>query len=316
MAKQTEKAKDREKAVIGMREEMARKIAAHARSLGANPTTSPVWFFTGERRQRHVISPPTNRALRFSCRGENASISEGTSTSATDRPFCCRRSMFPLRAKSSKPQNRSRYSQCFFDSICRWCGRSSVGKNYRNPKPQFIRAGLPLARQPSGFLGACTRLIELLDTPEDIPFLSHLIQREIVYRILRTPQGERLRAIATTGDLSHRTARAIAWLRANFAKPLHMEELAAVARMGVSTLHHQFRALTAMSPLQYQKQLRLQTARQRMLMDGIDATSAAYEVGYESISQFSREYSRFFGQPPIRDIKALRDAKVLPINAA
>jgi AraC-like DNA-binding protein len=86
--------------------------------------------------------------------------------------------------------------------------------------------------------------------------------------------------------------------------------------MGVSTLHHQFRLLTAMSPLQYQKQLRLQTARQRMLMDGLDATSAAYEVGYESISQFSREYSRLFGQPPIRDIKALRDNKVVPINAA
>jgi AraC-like DNA-binding protein len=159
-------------------------------------------------------------------------------------------------------------------------------------------------------MGACGRLLELLDTPEDIPFLSHLIQREIVYRILRTPQAERLRAIATSGDLSQRTTRAIAWLRANFAKPLHMEDLASTARMGVSTLHHQFRALTAMSPLQYQKQLRLQAARERMLMDGLDATSAAYEVGYESVSQFSREYSRFFGQPPLRDIKALRDSNV------
>jgi AraC-like DNA-binding protein len=184
------------------------------------------------------------------------------------------------------------------------------------PKTSVHSRGIAVGESTVGLLDACTRLIDLLDTPEDIPFLSHLIQREIVYRILRTPQGERLRAIATTGDLSHRTARAIAWLRANFAKPLHMEELASVARMGVSTLHHQFRALTAMSPLQYQKQLRLQTARQRMLMDGLDATSAAYEVGYESISQFSREYSRFFGQPPIRDIKSLRDAKVLPINAA
>ena len=95
-----------------------------------------------------------------------------------------------------------------------------------------------------------------------------------------------------------------------------MEELATVARMGVSTLHHQFRELTAMSPLQYQKQLRLQTARQRMLMDRIDATSAAYEVGYESVSQFNREYSRLFGQPPIRDIKSLREGKAVPINDA
>ena len=169
--------------------------------------------------------------------------------------------------------------------------------------------GLAVGETTAGLLGACVRLIELLDTPEDVPFLSHLIQRELVYRILRTPQGERLRAIATRGDLSHRTARAIAWLRINYSKPLHMEELAGIARVGVSTLHHQFRALTAMSPLQFQKQLRLQTARQRMLMDGFDASSAAFEVGYESVSQFSREYSRFFGQPPMRDIKALREGK-------
>jgi AraC-like DNA-binding protein len=183
-------------------------------------------------------------------------------------------------------------------------------------KASSHRQGLAVGETTLGLLGACIRLLELLDTPDDIPFLSHLIQREILYRILRTPQAERLRAIATSGDLSQRTARAISWLRANFAKPLHMEELASTARMGVSTLHHQFRALTSMSPLQYQKQLRLQTARQRMLMDGLDATSAAYEVGYESVSQFSREYSRFFGQPPIRDIKSLRDSNVAEVNVA
>ena len=169
------------------------------------------------------------------------------------------------------------------------------------------KQGLAVGETTEGLLNSCLRLLDLLETPEDIPFLSPLVQREIVYRVLRTPQADRLRAIATSGDLSQRTARAIAWLRANYAKPLRMEELADTARMGVSTLHHYFRALTTMSPLQYQKQLRLQTARQRMLMDGLDATSAAYEVGYESVSQFSREYGRFFGQPPIRDIKALRE---------
>jgi AraC-like DNA-binding protein len=156
------------------------------------------------------------------------------------------------------------------------------------------------------FLSACGRLIDLLDTPQDIPFLSSLIQREIIYRILRGPEGARLRAIATLGDQSHRTAKAIAWIKANYAKPLRVEDLAQIAGMGLSTLHHHFRALTAMSPLQYQKQLRLQAARGRMLINGLDAASAAFEVGYESASQLNREYSRLFGQPPMRDIRTLR----------
>ena len=164
-------------------------------------------------------------------------------------------------------------------------------------------------------LAACCRLVDLLNTPQDIPFLSGLIQREIIYRILCGPEGARLRAIATLGDQSHRTAKAVAWVRANFAKPLRVEELAKMAGMGVSTLHHHFRALTSMSPLQYQKLLRLQAARERMLVDGMDAASAAFEVGYESASQFNREYSRFFGQPPMRDIRALRSPDALPVES-
>lgn len=141
--------------------------------------------------------------------------------------------------------------------------------------------------------------------PKTFPFLNNLVQREIVYRLLRGPQGARLRAMATLGDQSHRTAKAIAWLKANYAKPLHVGEMAEVARMGMSTLHHHFRALSAMSPLQYQNQLRLVAARER-LIERLDADSAAFEVGYESPSQFNREYERFFGQPPMRDIKTRR----------
>ena len=155
------------------------------------------------------------------------------------------------------------------------------------------------------FLSAWCRLLNLLNHPGDIPFLSGLIEREILYRILRGPEGARLRAIATLGDQSHRTAKAIAWIKANYARPLRLEELAQVAGMAVSTLHHHFRAITAMSPLQYQKQIRLQAARARMLAEDVDAATVAFEVGYESASQFNREYSRLFGQPPMRDKRTL-----------
>ena len=164
------------------------------------------------------------------------------------------------------------------------------------------------ARTSVEFLDACCRLLRLLETPQDAPFLGGLIQREIIYRLLRSDEGARLRSIATLGEQSHRTAKAIAWITANYAKPFRVEDLAEIAGMGVSTLHHHFRVLTSMSPLQYQKQVRLQAARARMLTDDLDAATAAFEVGYESASQFNREYSRFFGQPPLRDIKGLRSA--------
>lgn len=180
--------------------------------------------------------------------------------------------------------------------------------------PASDRPAMTTASTTTDLLDAFSRLLDLLETPEDIPFLSPHIQREIIYRILRSAEGQRLRQIATQDDQSHRTAKAITWIKANYAKPLRVEDLADLAGMAVSTLHYHFRILTAMSPLQYQKQLRLNAARQRMLMNGLDAARAAFEVGYESPSQFNREYSRFFGQPPMRDIRSLRSADALGSN--
>ncbi|MCC6263866.1 MAG: AraC family transcriptional regulator [Bryobacterales bacterium] len=164
-------------------------------------------------------------------------------------------------------------------------------------------------------LDSFCRLMRLLDRPHEIGFLHGLIEREIVFRVLEGPGGARLRAIATLGDQSQRTSKVIAWIKENYAKPLRVEELAEIAGMGVSTLHHHFRALTAMSPLQYQKQIRLQEARARMSIQGLDAGSAALEVGYESASQFTREYKRLFGQTPMRDSRILRSAEPARVEA-
>jgi AraC-like DNA-binding protein len=176
--------------------------------------------------------------------------------------------------------------------------------------------GMAIGKTTVELVNSCSRMMDLLDAPRDISFFGKLIQREIIYRLLQGSLGARLRGIATSETKCHRTAKAVAWLRSNYEKPLRVEHLATIAGMSRSTLHHHFRALTAMSPLQFQKQLRLHAARQRMLTGGLDAASAAFEVGYESPSQFSREYVRLFGRPPIRDIKTLRDGKVEAITTA
>jgi len=298
-----------------MRAALARAIAAHAQTAGEHPTAIPglVLF-------RRTAPSPCYRAtyepsLTVFVQGQKLINLGGTEYLCDGSSFLLSSIDVPVQSQIVKASDEvpllSMLLRLDMPAVREVLNREDLPE----PEPPPQLRGLGVGQTTVGLLGACARLLELLDTPEDMPFLSNLIEREIIYRILRTPQGARLRSIATTGDPSHRTARAIIWLRANYAKPLHMEELAEVARMGVSTLHHQFRALTAMSPLQYQKQLRLQAARQRMLMDGMDATRAAYEVGYESVSQFSREYSRFFGQPPMRDIKSLRDSKLIAINA-
>lgn len=155
-------------------------------------------------------------------------------------------------------------------------------------------------------LEAFDRLLALLDQPADIPALAPLIRREIHYRLLAGEAGARLRQIATVDTQSHQVARAIAQLNARFAEPLRVEALARESGMSPTTFHHHFKSLTAMSPLQYQKQLRLTEARRLMLSERLDAATAAFRVGYESPSQFSREYRRLFGAPPSRDMADLR----------
>ncbi len=155
-------------------------------------------------------------------------------------------------------------------------------EDFPSPLPSSDSPAMSTASTSPELLSAFGRLLDLLKSPEDIPFISPLIQREIMYRILRGAAGQRLRAIATTGDQSYRTAKVIAWIRSNYTKTIRVEDLAHIAGMSMSTLHHHFRVLTSMSPLQYQKQLRLQAARQRMLVEGVDAATAAFSVGQKA----------------------------------
>jgi AraC-like DNA-binding protein len=289
-----------------LRAALAAKIAAHARVEGTTETTIPGLILTRRSTPSACNSTTYEPSLVVFVQGQKrinvgriAHVCSGANflLTSVDLPVVSQivqatveKPLLGMLLQLAMPEVRKILSE---EEFAR--GEEPVGAR-----------GMAVGVSSPELLDACTRLVDLLDSREDVAFLSGLIEREIIYRMLRSPQGKNLRAIATLGDQSHRTAKAVAWLRENYTKPLRVEELAEMARMGVSTLHHHFRSLTAMSPLQYQKQLRLHVARERMLSDDLDAASAAFEVGYESASQFNREYRRLFGQPPMRDVKALR----------
>ncbi len=182
------------------------------------------------------------------------------------------------------------------------------------PRSQSAVQAIDVSPLDAGLLDAVVRLVRLLDTPTDARVLAPLITREIVYRLLVGAQGGRLRQLAALGGATYHVTRAIERLRQDFDRPLRIEALAHEYGMSVSGFHHHFRAVTAMSPLQFQKQLRLQEARRLMLGEHLDATSAGYRVGYDNASHFSREYKRLFGAPPIRDVERLREAASVSVG--
>lgn len=177
------------------------------------------------------------------------------------------------------------------------------------PGPVDVRA-IDVSPLDYGLQDAVVRLVRLLESPAQASILMPLIMREIVYRLLMGEQSARLRHLAMLGGYSSDMARAVERLRQDFDRPLHIEEIAQDLGMSVSGFHHHFKAVTAMSPLQFQKQLRLQEARRLMLGDGLDAASAGFRVGYQDASHFNREYKSLFGVPPMRDVQRLREAAI------
>jgi AraC-like DNA-binding protein len=176
------------------------------------------------------------------------------------------------------------------------------------PPAAPIQEGSALSLHPitPELLDAATRLTALMGDPASAPLLAPLIERELLVRLMTGPSGGIVRSIAAGESRTGQIARAIGWLKAHFREPFDGAGLAGLAGMSVSSFHDHFRRATAMTPLQYQKQLRLQEARKLMLADRLDAAEAGFRVGYDSPSQFSREYRRLFGAPPLRDMGRLR----------
>ncbi len=172
----------------------------------------------------------------------------------------------------------------------------------RNPR----RAAITTSDLAEALLDAVVRLLRLLDTPADIPVLAPAIEREILWRLLNTPQGDALSQIGLADSHATRISRVLRWLRAHFAEPIRISRLAEIAGMSETSFHRHFRIITTMTPIQYQKQLRLHAARARMIASAEEVAQIAYEVGYESPSQFSREYKRMYGASPATDGRALR----------
>ena len=182
-----------------------------------------------------------------------------------------------------------------------------IESGFNISQPNSLHRGIALGEVNFPILDAVCRLVSLLDYPQDIQVLAPMIKKEIIYRLLSGPQGSRLMHLSMAGSPASRMAKAITWIMENFESKIKIENLAGIANMSTSAFHKHFRKMTAMSPLQYQKILRLQEARKMMLSDSADVATAAYRVGYESATQFNREYKRLFGDSPRREVmKQLR----------
>jgi len=193
-------------------------------------------------------------------------------------------------------------------------GSVMVETGYNTQSRSVDTRAIDVSPLDANLLDAVVRLVRLLESPDDVPILMPLLMREIIYRLLMGDQGIRLRHLAVLGGYTPDIAKAAQQIRHHFDQPLDIQQLASKLGMSVSSFHHHFKAVTAMSPLQFQKQLRLQEARRLMLGENLDAASAAFRVGYNDASHFNREYKSVFGTPPMRDVQRLREGN--PVTVA
>ncbi len=286
--------------------QLAAMVGRFTKSDGGHQTSIPALTLfrrSAPGAQFHGVYEP---ALCLIAQGAKR-VMVGDDTFDCDHAHCLVTSVdLPVIAQVMRASRDEPYLGILFDIDPRRIRDIMAEPGLPKPGPMPIGRGMAVSPLSAAILDAVVRLVRLLETPQDIPVLGPLIEREILYRFLTGEQGGRLRHIAVTDSQVHQVSKAIDWIRKNFTRSLCIEVLAQIAYMSASSLHHNFKAVTGMSPLQYQKRLRLQEARRLMLADMLDAAPAAHQVGYESPSQFCREYGRLFGAPPRRDIAQLR----------
>ncbi|MEG3910924.1 AraC family transcriptional regulator [Microcoleus sp. w2-18bC1] len=301
---QTKREADRSQA---NREELTERIAQAIRQDGAIEPLKGLHFYRSSSPGEcfHSVSIPAFCAIAQGCK----EVLLGCDRYQYDpMHYLLGTVELPIASRILEATQEKPYLGLRFDLDPTLVGSAMIEAGYPSAQRGASVKAIDVSPLDANLLDAVVRLVRLLDSPAEAYMLAPLIKREIIYRLLMGEQGGRLCHIAVLGGYTHQIARAVDRLRKDFNQPLRIESIARELGMSVSSFHHHFKSVTAMSPLQFQKQLRLQEARRLMLGQNLDATSAAYRVGYDDSSHFNREYKRLFGIPPMRDVERLREA--------
>ncbi|MEE2690288.1 MAG: AraC family transcriptional regulator [Pseudomonadota bacterium] len=289
-------------------EKLAALIDKHAPTDGVHATAIPRLQLIRASAPSEPMPIPYEPAVCIVAQGEKKAILGGAILRYDPAKYLVVSAEVPVVCHVTKASRASPYLCLRLDLDLSALGAMMLEFGIEPVRGDAPGPALALSAATPELIDSAARLISLLDTPKDTRALSPLAEREILYRLMTGEQADKIRQVAVADSKLAQVSRAIRWIKANYAKPFRIETVAAEARMSPSALHQHFKAVTAMSPLQYQKQLRLQEARRLLLLEAVDAASAAHRVGYESPSQFSREYARAFGAPPMRDIARLKTA--------
>ena len=285
---------------------LARAIAQVAQTDGDHNTTIPALTLHRRRSPTEPLHCIYNLGLGVVAQGEKQVLLGGESIDYGPGQSMLTTVDLPVVSHVTRASTREPFLGMMLTLDVRFIVQVASEMDMPRPQRDDTYRSISFEALDAALLDALVRLVKLLREPTLLPRLAPLIQQEITTRLLVGPHGPQLRQLITSGSPNQQIAKAVAWLKQNFVQALHVDDLAERAHMSPSTFRQHFRALTGVSPLQYQKQLRLQEARQLMVNENLDGGSAARRVGYESASQFSREYSRLFGAPPQRDSRRLR----------